>query len=363
MDQSPYSPQPAATPPNAAGPSSDEPPAGNLPTPDSGQFNSPTVPANARAKSLPGKLIAIIVAVMVAAALAAGGLYYFMFSPAVKAKQVSTSFMKAITTGDISKAAKYTDGSDTTFLEQSAGQVKGGFRLTNSTGKSGKFYYLYDLTGATAKYVRTVVEKSNGKWQIGSFVYSNNKLSLIPGTATAEPSPVATPATPTTSASKCLVPADFATLWQKTVGTPFTPSEYANVKYGLSNGVFFKADSLEYSVSSSLSEGVIKAYAEFVKQYQDKDFTFEMYGSVATDSQADLNFADQRADKVKQVYLASGGPASKLTLVPSRTVYKYPDNTVNQDSQTASRRVGLSIRTSVACGGNGPTYGTSATGR
>ena len=271
------------------------------------------VPGSNGSSSNTGLIIAIIGIVL---ALVIGlVIAWFMFlRPVVKAEKASKAFMSAVTTGDTQKMLEFADAGDESskkFLEASVKSVQGSFTLKDKTMKSSKGYFLYDLSNDAGKKARTIVEKKNGKWVVNNFVFGNDGLALIPGTAKEE----STAKNEVATSGVCLVQSDFDE-WYKGYGGKTATEQgfyFNDPSKAYTTNVHFPPDSLEY-----IDQVQTVLLGDFVKLPKDskvanKQFMVRLKGSVGT-SQADADFANKRSEKVKSDLIALGVPADKIVI-------------------------------------------------
>jgi outer membrane protein OmpA-like peptidoglycan-associated protein len=266
--------------------------------------------------------------------------YAVMFAPAGRAARASTAFMTAVTRKDAATALRYTSDTSSgarSFIEQAAQASGDSFALLKHAYKSNTYYYLYSLKNSSNKFGRTVVSEANGSWKVTSYVYSASELSLIPGAAT---SSSVSPAT--NGGASCLANADYDNLAQETTGHALPASiDYTKANSYYSTNVHFNADTLDYDIPAQAT-AAITAIANFAKQNAAKQFAINLQGSVATTSAADLNFANQRAQKVQQALEAQGVPASRIILDQPSNIAAY-GGTNDSASQQTARDVLLAI--------------------
>ncbi|MGB4759341.1 MAG: hypothetical protein WBP26_04790 [Candidatus Saccharimonadales bacterium] len=288
---------------------------------------APVPPAPRQAFGMSRRAIAIIAGSVVLALviiLALG--WFFLWSPQAQAKRLSNSFMKAMTSGDIDKAVSISGKEDDrAFLKLAADNVEGSFTLSESSYKDGKGYYLYNLQDAERDYARTVVAKEDGKLQVTSFVYSDSKLSLVPGSSdddssssseNKETSNSATPRTSTKTASACLSQNDYK--WMNydkkpdsvTYDATYDPSKFTNNKIAV---MFFQPDSTKEETFTDVYDD----WAEFAEKNSDKQWVFRLEGSTyGSDSGTDgaKKLANERSQKVKDQLMQRGVPASRIVI-------------------------------------------------
>lgn len=297
-------------------------------------------------KSGSGKGIAIVlvlVFILIPAILGVlYGFYAAMFSPKSMSKKASTGFMNAITTGDVATALTYTDGSAESkkFLDGMAPGVKAtSYMQKASASKSGKWYYLYTLEGATNKTARTELEK-DGKWQITGFLSGDN-LALV-GTESNNEDSGGQPSSQSAQSSQCLVQSDFDNWYKKLYsGKSATESSlhFENPQTPYSSNVHFPADSLDYK--STDNTGGVENMVNLANDpsVKGKSFTIHIYGGVGT-SQADSDFANKRAEVVKNDLITGGVSAENIVIDPPQSATDYESNP-DQVSKGMSRVVVL----------------------
>lgn len=287
------------------------------------------------------KVILIIVGVIVALALA--GFLYFTWL-GMQVLNASNKFMDNITTGKVKEAAALTDGASESYLNTAATATKGSYeRLDQAAAKAGNrqiVYILYSLDGASAQQARTALEKKDGKWKVIEFVYGKD-LKLVPD-STSDSSKSSTSTQPAGDGA-CLVASDFDTLYQESTGAP-RPATTDYTKIAFTGNFHFNPDSLEFSAPTQLNTGKVTYFANFIKQNEDKDFTVHLKGRVATTKPSDLDFARQRAEKVKNLMVAQGADASHIVVDEPGTVDDLGDDArTDSTRQQMSRSVVLTI--------------------
>lgn len=316
------------------------PPAPQTPATPGMPVQASPAPVPSPKKSKKGLIIilSVVIGLLVLGAIAVFGIFAFLLSgDSSKSSSTSYDFMQAMTTGNVDAALKYTDGStgSKSFLEGMAPGVKAtSFSKKESTNKSGKYYYLYTLQGATNNTSRTELEKDkdSGKWYITGF-YAGDNLALIGASATDE-------STDTASSGQCLVQSDFDEWYKGVEGMGKTASEYGfhyeDPDRPYSANIHFNADSLNTSDDNT---GAVEKIAKLANDpsVKGKQFTVRLYGGVAT-SQADKDFANQRAEKVKSELVAAGVPAEKIVIDPASSATDY-DSDPNAIDKQMSRVV------------------------
>ena len=296
-------------------------------------------------KSGNGKGIAIIlvlVFILIPAILGViYGFYMAMYSPKSMSKKASTGFMNAITTGDVTTALTYTDGSAESkkFLDGMAPGVKAtSFKQKASASKADKWYYLYTLEGAPNKTARTELAK-DGKWQITGFLSGDNlalvgaETSIVDSGNKQNSEPAAT--------SQCLVQSDFDN-WYKDMYSSKSATEsglhFENSNTPYTSNVHFPADSIDYSSDNTGGvENIINLAND--PSVKGKSFVVHIYGGVGT-TQADKDFANKRAEVVKKDLIAGGVPADKITIDSAQSATDY-ESSPDAVSRGASRVVVL----------------------
>lgn len=274
-----------------------------------------------------GLILAIVIPIILILLAGASLLLFLLFwNPQ---KSVSTKFMKAVTTGDTQSAISLTDGAsaNSAFIASAISGTRGSFNLEDSKKSDGKSYFLYSLSNPTNKYARTIVEKKSGQFLITSFVFTSGSLALVPQSGSVD-----SPDTDTnvdSSTNKCLVPSDA----KGSLGYDL-PVQTERISSQVD--VFFKSNSLEYEYPSVTAKDIDKL-ALFYQQNSSKSFEFEFSGSVSIQqyTQAGIEFAKQRAEKVSNDLASKGVPQSYLRI--GETVKRNP---TGEDWQ---RRVGVKI--------------------
>ncbi len=282
-------------------------------------------------KSHKGLIIGLIIGGICLLIILALLFIFFVFIKGSQASTTSSLFMRAMTTGDVNTALTLTDGSDSTktFLQGMAPGVKATrFSRVESTEKAGKSYYLYLLHGATNKKARTVLQKTDNKWLVIEFVAGEN-VALVGGSSSSADVKTQPQATSQPSSGQCLVQSDFDN-WYSNLFAPggktATASglHYENPNTPYSSNVHFEPDSTDTSTDIT---GAVKNMADLAKDpsVRGKEFTIRLYGGVAT-SQADKDFANKRAEKVKSELIANGVPADKIVIDPGTSATDYESN-------------------------------------
>lgn len=307
---SPQAPPAQASPPNTT------PAPAPAPQPTLSTINpvpniyDPTSPSSSSSTGLIIAIIGIVLALVVGLVLA-----WFMFlSPAAKAGKASKAFMSAATTGDTQKMLKFADAGDESskkFLEASVKSVQGSFTLKDKTMKSSKGYFLYDLSNDAGKKARTIVEKKDGKWVVSDFVFGSDSITLVPGSIKED-----TPAKNEVATSDaCLVQSDFDE-WYKGYGGKTATEQgfyFNDPNKAYTTNLHFPPDSLEYI--DKVQTVLLGDFVELPKDPKvvNKQFMIRLKGSVGT-SQADADFANKRAEKVKSDLIALGVQADKIVI-------------------------------------------------
>jgi len=198
------------------------------------------------------------------------------------------------------------------------------FEKKDSTQKSEKWYYLYTLEGATNNTARTELEKDkdSGKWYISGF-YSGDNLALVAAGSTDDG------ATPASDSGQCLVQSDFDNWYKNNGGLGKTATEYGfkfhDPTYMFTNNVHFPADSLDYKSTDNTGGVEVMANLANDPSVKGKQFAIHLYGGVGT-SQADSDFANKRAEVVKEDLIAAGVPADKIVIDPPQSATDYESN-------------------------------------
>ena len=265
-----------------------------------------------------GKLLAILILIA----------FLFMAYLVVvknRAEAASSTFMEYMIEGNVEQAMKLTNAAanDKSFFDSAAVALKGGSsKLIESDERDKKQYFLYELYGSSSKYARTTLEEQDSKWVVTVFVHNKEKLKLIPDASTQPSSKEATPAPVKTAG---LMPGDFDTIFKRINGNTATLGalDYSKPANPYTNNVHFNPDTLDFSTPAALNQGIVNAFAAFGKQYSDKTFTISLRGSVGTTKQSDLDFARQRSEKIKNLLIAGGTPASKIAIENPGSVGDY----------------------------------------
>lgn len=179
------------------------------------------------------------------------------------------------------------------------------------------------------------------------FLFFNNKT-----VSNTQPKEVVSQSTP--AASSCLVASDFDNIYKENTGAtrPASP-DYTKEPYQYTSNVHFKPDSLEFTEPVGLANQVITSYINFGNQYKDKQFVIRLHGSVGTTDRADGEFANQRAQKVKDMLVAGGVSPSKIVIDPPKNVQDSTINDPNAVSKQSARNVIMAIDTTCSSSTNG----------
>lgn len=294
-------------------------------------------------KSQSKKTILMVIALLAILLGVAYGVYVTMFSPAALSKKASTAFMNAATTGDKEKLYKLDDAeteAEKSFLSASSDSVKGTYKLSKKASKNNVWYFLYELKGAPSTSARTEVEKKNGKYVVTGFVYGKNTLALIPGTSTSTDTSTKTDTqtTTTTTSSQCLVATDFDPWYKALYGMTATSEglKFDKLDTAYTSNSHFKADSLNLDDDGTTG---ISSMIDLAKSISSKEFKIRLKGSVATTAKSDLDFANKRAQVVKDKLVASGIPASKIIIDSPGSIADYGAADANSEVAKASIRV------------------------
>lgn len=316
------------------------------PTPTSGQ-PMPTMSANSK----PSKKKFVIPLILTLVVLAAAALlaYLFYFSPSAQTKRQSTKFMGYITTNKPDQAAEVagaTSAEEKAFLSDAASKLQGSYSQSQSTSKDGTYYYLYTLTNPKYKYARTSIKKENGKYIVDTFVYDTQALKLIPGADSVSTTTSSTTASPTTTAKKCLVATDFDALYKANTGEARPADiDYTQTDTPYTDNLHFKPDSLDY-IDAEETQPVNQIVNSFYKPNSSKTFVISIKGSVATTVKADLDFANQRAQKVKDLFKSKGVDEAHLKIeAPGNVNDVTGGEAANTIDQEISRLVLITIDT------------------
>jgi len=259
--------------------------------------------------------------------------------------RLSNSFMSSITTGDVDNAVKLAnDNSAKDFLTEASKNVHGSYKLSQSEFKDSKGYYLYTLSGANRKYARTIIEKDSGKLVVGSFVFSNTALALVPSNTSASsttgsdtPEPTAT----ATAATGCLTPDDFS--YFSGVGdlTPFGTGgyeEFYQLEFNPNVATYAPGD---FPDPTTVFNDFKQFYASVGNS---KKYVIELESSVNSAS-PDEQLADARNAKVESdLENISGIPASKITSTPVRN-----DTSDSSAGNSFYRQVQITLRSDPSC--------------
>ncbi len=305
------------------------------------QFQANSVPK----KSHKGLIIGLIIGAICIVIIPVVVFFLFVVLNAIQISSTSSSFMAAMTAGDVDKALSHTDGSPETkrFLQSMTPGMKAtSFDKVDSTNKSGKHYFLYTLQGANNKMARTALEKGDKGWKVTELVTGNN-VALVGASSDQSNATTSTEPVAQSSGGKCLVQSDFdnwySNLYHKG-GKTATESglhfEDPNTPY--TANVHFEPDSLD---TSSDITGAVQGVADLANDpaVKGKLYTVKLSGGVAT-SQSDKDFAIQRAEVVKSELVAKGVPSDNIVIDSTMSATDY-ENSPNELSKQASRVVVL----------------------
>lgn len=266
-------------------------------------------------KSKTGLIIGLIVGAVVLILGIIIVSYLLFFSDSAVSKRQSAAFMNAMTTGNIDEALKYsqdTSPKSKIFLTGMKNGMQGSYSLKETANDSSKRYFLYSLNGAKSQAARTELQKQDGKWVVSGLVTGGPNLAVKAqsGSTDAEDQPASS-----SSPSACLVQSDFDVWYKAAYGKTATESGFNFQKPDnmFTTNVKFKADSVEYD-NPQVFNNMLSNVADLAKSVSGKEFTIRLEGSVATTSAADLDFATQRAEKIKAELVKLGVPASKISV-------------------------------------------------
>lgn len=283
--------------------------------------SSTTQSPSASNKKLIGTGIAVTVAILLIL------LYVFVLAPSIQARAAATEYMTAATNGNIEKLVALS-GEDTpaskAFARDVADSMKGDFKGTESAKENGKWHYLYTLDGSGKKYARLIVEKQDGKWQVSSVVYSNERLLLVPKESTSSSSSKPTTDTQAPSALTpqattslaCLTQDDYKYFnYDKQPSTVTYDNTYNPAKptFNKTGNMFFKPDSTQEDSFSSVYDD----WADFANNNSGKQWKFRLEGSVfGNDSatQSSKQLAVDRSNEVKNELEKRGVPAERIII-------------------------------------------------
>ncbi len=309
-----------------------------------GMTSAPTSQPPVKKKSHIGLIIGIVVGLVCLVAIPFILITAFMVFGNVQVSSTSSSFMTAMTAGDVDKALSYTDGTSETkqFLQSMAPGMKAtSFNKVDSTNKSGKHYFLYSLQGANNKMARTTLEKGDKGWQVIELVTGSN-VALVGASSDQNNTTTSTEPVAQSSGSQCLVQSDFDNWYKDMYGK--TATEYGfhfeDPERRYTANVHFEPDSLD---TSSDNTGAVENMANLANDplVKSKSFKIKLYGGVAT-SQADKDFADKRAEAVKNELIAKAVPADKIVIDPATSATDYESNP-NDVSKRMNRVVVLTF--------------------
>lgn len=281
--------------------------------PNQAPYSASSVPVTPTQKSKKGLIIGLAIGIPLLLMTVAAMLFAALALPRMQGVAFSNAFMSDITAGNIDQAVLATrDESSRTFITASSEKLKGqSYSLTdNEYNADADSYYLYKMTGGEQISARVVTTFNDGKRTVKSLVYSATTLSLKPETtdqAAAIPS-----ATQPANAKQCFAPSDYdaALGWDNTVSFTTKSPYTANIH--------FLPDSLNYI--DSQQQSYLDTMASIVKNNPGKDYGITLYGSVATTAASDANFANQRAEKIKNALVAAGVDTKNITINPAQNV-------------------------------------------
>jgi len=293
--------------------------------------------------------------------------WLLLWSPAAQAQRLSSSFMKNITAGNVAQAVALTgDSTAKDFLTNASQKVHGSYHLRQSEYTNGTGYYLYDLSGASDKYARTIVKKSDGKLVVNSFVFSNESLALVPGKSsdTADQStrltadstqPASTQTQTTATATACLTNDDYKWIeFDKqppsvTYDTTYDPAAYTDNYTG---DMFFKPNTTQEDSLMSVYDD----WADFYTHNSTKQWKFRLEGSTyGSDSgtPASQQLANARSQEVQAQLVKRGVPADRIIIDPP---HNYGGEGQDDSMNQIYRRVQLTVDPTCS----GTTASTSA---
>lgn len=193
-------------------------------------------------------------------------------------------------------------------------------------------YYLYRLDGGNKKSARVSLKKVSGAQRVVGLVVSENAdMSLKPGSSEETSSNDSTDTSNVDSdGASCFAPSDYTSALGYSNPYASTTSPY------LTN-IHFLADSLEYSDSVQTSQ--LDSFAKIATTNPGKDYSVKLSGSVATESSADLSFADKRANKIKQELVTRGMATDKITIDPPKTIASAGGNSSSNETAKTTARV------------------------
>jgi hypothetical protein len=312
-----------------------------LPTPPP----DPVVPVAQSSK----KLLIIVIAILLIIAAAFVLVWLVYLNPSSQSKRLSNSFMHSITTGNVTQATDLTgDSAAKNYLTTSAGSVHGTYKLSNSQFSNGKGYYLYTLSGAADHYVRTIVDRDNGKRIVNSFVFSDTALTLVSSTSSlSDISPSDSSATQVTATtadtSGCLGASDFSSF--SNLGGMGDPDPVLDRTYSIFLQLEFSPNVATYEPGDSPDPTtVFSDFKDFYAQDSNKKYVIELESSVNSAS-PDIALANQRNNLVESdLETISGIPASKITIEP------VTNNTSGDSGGDAFyRQVQITLKSAPSC--------------
>lgn len=290
-----------------------------------------------------GAFLIVLIAVLAA-------LYIFIFSASAQSKKASTLFMDAATSANIEKLVELNDGKDRGFLEGVVKSVEGNYSLLERGDEDSKYYFLYELKDANAKYARTTVENEEDGWGVTSIVFGEQELKLIPsGSPVADQEPTITSAQPTALA--CLEQEDyrFMNIGEiKDQNVTYDSNYIANTTPG--SGTFNKTGSIlfdaDMTTTSDDESDTYDQWAKFAKLASDKDWKFRLAGSTydsGTFDQAAVDLANNRAKAVKDELTKRGVPDSKISIDAPEGRKYVGESSDDQYTNALYRRVNLVV--------------------
>lgn len=295
------------------------------------------------------KTILIVVSVIAVVVIA---LFTYFFIIGQRVINTSNTFMKNVTTDKVDEAVAISDISRDGLTKAAAAMKGSTFSRSNQKavkqGDKQIVYLLYTLGSSKYKEARTGLEQIDGKWKVTSFVFSPNSLKLVPD---ASSDTTTTSSAPSSTTGACLVASDFDGLYRASTSKERPANlDFTGVSQYTSN-VHFNPNSLDFTTPAQINTDVITNFANFAKQNSAKQFTIHLKGSVGTTSQADLTYANQRAQKVKTLLMAQGAAERHITVDAPGSVAEFGSQ--GEAERQSARSVVMKIDGTCASDTNG----------
>jgi hypothetical protein len=255
-----------------------------------------------------------------------GAITIFNSSPDANA----TKFMQALKSSDDKSIQSLSDfdANDSFIVSAKNGLKDATYKLVSSTKKDSGYVVNFDVTGSSTIKDTSVTLKDN---RVATFLLNTRTQAAdIPKPAAIE------------SSNTCLTLADAI----NTGESYFDDASIFNHAHEIPfyyDELFFEADSTAVSYGPALDE-LATSVANFYKATSNKKYQFQIIGSVneATSTSAGKTLALQRAEKIKDTFIAAGVPESKIVIAS-------PKNETSAANPEIYRRVNINIQTAAEC--------------